>query len=134
MVLKEKMIEEWGDDVVVPISNWNTLQLRSLIKDIAKFYDIPFNEVNPVTGAMIREATPQAKKKHGIKSGVYTPTFEEVMEFSESLQKFLRKYPFVKTHIEVLYGEVRSCSRHAGGVVIGENLDRYMPLINCRGS
>ena len=133
MVLKEKMIEEWGDDVVVPISNWNTLQLRSLIKDIAKFYDIPFNEVNPVTGAMIREATPQAKKKHGIKSGVYTPTFEEVMEFSESLQKFLRKYPFVKTHIEVLYGEVRSCSRHAGGVVIGENLDRYMPLINSGG-
>tara|TARA_R100000700_G_C3178629_1_gene154491 strand:+ start:1522 stop:4917 length:3396 start_codon:yes stop_codon:yes gene_type:complete len=133
MTLKNAMIDEWGDNVVVPISNWNTLQLRSLIKDIAKFYDIPFNEVNPVTGAMIREATPQAKKKHGIKSGVYTPTFEEVMEFSESLQKFLTKYPHVKTHVEALYGEVRSCSRHAGGVVIGEDLDKYMPLINSGG-
>ena len=133
MKLKDKMIKEWGDNVVVPISNWNTLQLRSLIKDISKFYDIPFTEVNPVTGAMFREATPQAKKKHGIKSGVYTPTFEEVMEFSESLQKFLRKYPHVKTHVETLYGEVRSCSRHAGGVVIGEDLDKYMPLIRSGG-
>jgi len=220
MKLKEKMIKEWGDNVVVPISNWNTLQLRSLIKDISKFYNnaaedlerklnnwadeqidiliarnkdecprknihcgqhlekdgsiqwrveyikspftnpslqedisnlhlvcnnchnpknrinpnrIPFTEVNPVTGAMFREATPAAKRAHGIKSGVYTPTFEEVMMYSETLQKFLKKYPHVKTHVERLYGEVRSCSRHAGGVVIGENLDKYMPLIRSGG-
>ena len=50
MFLKEKLIEEWGDTTVVPISNWNTLQLRSLIKDISKLYSIPFMEVNTVTG------------------------------------------------------------------------------------
>ena len=82
---------------------------------------------------MLKEATPLAKKKHGIKAGIYTPTFEEVMEFSDSLKKFLRKYPSVADHINVLYGQVRSVSRHAGGVVVGENLDRYMPLINSRG-
>ena len=38
MVLKDIMIDQWGDSTVVPISNWNTLQLRSLIKDISKFY------------------------------------------------------------------------------------------------
>ena len=42
MVLKEELIEQWGEDTVAPISNWNTLQLRSLIKDISKFYGIPF--------------------------------------------------------------------------------------------
>ena len=133
MVLKDIMIEEWGDDVVVPISNWNTLQLRSLIKDIAKFYEIPFMEVNAVTGKMMHEATPLAKKKHGIKAGVYTPTFDEVIEFSESLQKFFKKYPHVKEHVQALHGSYRSCSRHAGGVVIGEQLDRYMPLISSKG-
>tara|TARA_A100001515_G_scaffold145054_1_gene151612 strand:+ start:2240 stop:5638 length:3399 start_codon:yes stop_codon:yes gene_type:complete len=133
MTLKEALIEEWGDNVVVPISNWNTLKLRSLIKDISKFYNIPFTEVNAVTGAMLREATPGAKEKHGIKAGVYNPTFEEVMEFSDSLKAFLRKYPHVKTHVEALHGQVRSCSRHAGGVVVGENLDKYMPLINSGG-
>ena len=52
MELKEQLAAEWGHDVVVPISNWNTLQLRSLIKDISKFYGIEFNEVNNVTSKM----------------------------------------------------------------------------------
>ena len=131
--LKEILAEEWGDTTVVPISNYNTLQLRSLIKDISKFYDLPFAEVNKVTNVMVREATPRAKEKNGIKAGMYVPVFEEVMEYSDSLQRFLKKYPHVKTHIEALYGQVRSVSRHAGGVVIGEDLDRHMPLINSGG-
>jgi DNA polymerase-3 subunit alpha len=133
MALKEKLVEMWGADCVAPISNWNTLQLRSLIKDISKFYDVPFTEANTVTSVMMREATPEAKKKHGIKAGVYAPTWEEVMEFSPSLQTYLNKYPAVKAHVEGLVGQVRSCSRHAGGVVIAENLDQSMPLINSGG-
>ena len=133
MELKEQLIEEWGNTTVVPISNWNTLQLRSLIKDISKFYDIPFTEVNFVTGRMLHEATPEAKKMRGIKAGVYVPTFEEVMLYSKSLQDFLKKYPQVKTHIDVLHGQIRSNSRHAGGVVIGENLNERMPIINSKG-
>ena len=133
MALKEKLVEMWGTDTVAPISNWNTLQLRSLIKDISKLYDIPFTEANVVTNVMMRETMPQAKAKHGIKAGVYTPTWEEVMEFSPSLQAYLAKYPVVKSHVEGLIGQVRSCSRHAGGVVIAENLGKYMPLINSGG-
>ncbi len=133
MELKEMLISEWGEDKVAPISNWNTLQLKSLIKDISKFYGIEFREVNEVTSVMMTEAIGPAKKKHGIKTGVYTPTFEEVMEFSSTLQSFLQRYPEVKTHVETLYGQVRSCSRHAGGVVIGENLNQRMPLINSGG-
>ena len=133
MSLKEELIDLWGDNSVVPITNWNTLQLRSLIKDISKFYGIEFTEVNNVTSKMVYEATPLAKKKNGITAGVYTPTFEELMEFSESLQEFLAKYPQIKTHIEKLYGQTRSASRHAGGVVVGENLDQWMPLINSGG-
>ena len=133
MELKELLIEEWGRSTVVPISNFNKLQLRSVIKDISKFYDIPFTEVNTVTSRMLAEATPIAKKIRGIKAGVYSPTFEEVMEYSDSLKQFLAKYPKIRTHIEVLVGEVRSVSRHAGGVVIGEELDKYMPLISSGG-
>jgi DNA polymerase-3 subunit alpha len=133
MVLKELLIEEWGKSTVVPISNFNTLKLRSLIKDVSKFYGIPFTEVNSVTSKMMKEATPLAKKKQGIKTGVYNPTFEEVMEYSSSLQGFLSKYPHVANHINVLHGQLRSVSRHAGGIVVGEDLDRHMPLINSGG-
>ena len=133
MLLKEKLMEMWGKDTVAPISNWNTLQLRSLIKDISKTYEIPFTEANTVTSVMLREAMPMAKEKHGIKAGVYNPTWEEVMEFSTSLQAYLAKYPQVKAHVEGLVGQVRSCSRHAGGVVVAEELDKHMPLINSGG-
>ncbi len=131
--LKEILAKEWGETTIIPISNFNTLQLRSLIKDISKFYDVPFLESNAVTRNMIREATPKAKADHGIKAGVYVPTFEEVMSYSESLINFLQKYPDIKTHVEALVGQIRSTSRHAGGVVIGEDLDKHMPLICSKG-
>jgi len=131
--LKEILAKEWGDTNVVPISNFNTLQLRSLIKDISKFYGVDFTEVNIVTGRMAKEATPKAKAAKGIKAGLYIPDFEELMKYSDSLKVFLEKYPHIKTHIEALYGQVRSVSRHAGGVVIGEDLDKHMPLINRGG-
>ncbi len=133
MELKETLIKDWGEDKVAPISNWNTLQLKSLIKDISKFYGIEFSEVNSVTSAMVGESIGPAKKKRGMTAGLYTPTFEDLMEFSESLNKFLLKYPHVKTHVERLVGQVRSCSRHAGGVVVAEDLDKRMPLINSGG-
>ena len=133
MGLKELLVEEWGWNTAVPISNYNTLQLRSLIKDISKFYDIPFQEVNAATNVMMSEATPRAKAKHGIKAGVYTPTFEEVIEFSDSLQRFFRNHPEVKDHVIGLTGQIRSKSRHAGGILIGENLDSHMPLISSKG-
>ena len=46
MELKEMLMEDWGKNSVIPISNWNTLQLKSLIKDISKFYGVEFGEVN----------------------------------------------------------------------------------------
>lgn len=133
MKLKQNLIDEWGSNRVVPITNWNTLQLRSLIKDISKFYDIDFQEVNQITGKMMSEATPLAKAEQGITTGVYVPTFEEVMKYSVSLQDFLKKYPHVKTHVNQLYGSIRNASRHASGLIIGEDLDKWMPIINSKG-
>ena len=132
-VLKEMLVKEWGEDNVVPISNWNTLQLRSLIKDISKLYEIPFQEVNKVTSKMVGEAIGPAKRDHGIKTGVYTPTFDELMKYSSTLQKFLKDYPEVETHVRTLIGQVRSCSRHAGGLVVGEEINKHMPLIYSGG-
>ena len=83
-----------------------------------------------MTGVMMAEAPPLAKKAHGQTAGVYTPTFDEVKEYSETLQAFFQKYPEVATHVDHLFGNMRSISRHAGGVVVAENLDRHMPLIN----
>jgi len=133
MEVKETFIKEFGENTVVPISNYNTLQIRSLIKDISKLYEIPFTEVNDVTSKMLLEATPVAKREHGITAGVYNPTWEELKNYSPSLTQYLNKYPHVATHVENLQGQIRSISRHAGGVLFADNLDQKMPLINSGG-
>ncbi len=109
------------------------MQLSSLIKDISKREDVPFTEVNVVTKAMFAEATPIAKKKHGIKAGVYTPTFQEVCDYSETLQGFFRKYPHIQSQVLGLVGSPRSIGRHAAGAIIGDYLPSKMPLITSKG-
>ena len=52
-LIKDKMVEQWGEDSVAFISNYNTLQLSSLIKDISKRENVDFTEVNKVTKAML---------------------------------------------------------------------------------
>ena len=131
--LKEKLKEALGKDNVVSITNFNTLQFRSLIKDVSKFYGVPFTEVNDVTSKMLNEATPLAKAKHGIKAGVYAPTYEELLEFSSSLQKYFDKYPNIKSSVEGLLGQIRSISTHAGGAIVADNISHLMPLINSGG-
>ena len=132
-LIKDKMVEEWGEDSVAFISNYNTMQLSSLIKDISKREGVDFKEVNVVTKAMLSEATPIAKKKHGIKAGVYTPTFEEVCEYSDSLKDFFRKHPQIEEQVLGLIGSPRSIGRHAAGTIIGDYLPSKMPLITSKG-
>jgi DNA polymerase-3 subunit alpha len=82
---------------------------------------------------MIKEATPLAKAAHGMTAGMYVPTYEETLRYSESLQNFLEKYPEVGERLSALLGQVRSLSRHAGGVVVGDDLKKWMPLIASGG-
>ena len=131
--LKKYFVELWGETRFVKVSNFNRFKLRSTIKDVAKFFDVPYQEVNDTTSVMEAEAMSQAKEDHGIKAGVYTPTFEEVKKYSKSLQKFFENYPHVADYVENLYLSIRSVSAHAGGVIIHDDLTDHLPIINSGG-
>ena len=47
----------------------------------------------------------------------------------------LEQKHFIDSHPNLIANSVviSNCSRHAGGVVVGENLDKYMPLIKNGG-
>ena len=130
MEVKEMFIKEFGENTVVPISNWNTLQVRSLVKDISKLYQIPFQEVNEVTSKMQAEAIPVCKRIHGITAGVYNPTWEELKEHSPSLCGYLQKYPHVATHIENLQGQIRSCFTDKVKILTDKG-QKYINEISC---
>jgi len=126
--------ELFGDDAVIPVSNFNTLKLKSLIKDIAKFYDIPFNEVNKMTGPLQDEVMKHAKDENQEKS-VFVLKHEDCLKYSKDYREFMEKYPEVGKHAETLFMENRSVGRHAGGVIIAppEDLEKTMPIIGVRG-
>ena len=134
--LKLQIQSEWKDKHnvdVFPITNYNRLQLRALIKDLSKMEGISFQEVNAVTSKMTFEATGPAKKRNGIEAGAYVPTYEETIEFSPTLRTFLDKYPKIATHIANIQGEIRNSSTHAAGIIYGENLEERLPMISRAG-
>ena len=126
--------ELFGDDAVIPVSNFNTLKLKSLIKDISKFYGIDFNEVNKMTGPLHDEVMKHAKDENQEKS-VFVLKHEDCLKYSDGYRNFMEKYPEVGEHVSTLFMQNRAIGRHAGGVIVAppEELAKTMPIISVRG-
>jgi DNA polymerase-3 subunit alpha len=115
------MREQFGNTNVVPISNYNTTKLKSLTKDISKFYGLPFDEVNIAT-ATVEQDVRKAVTKHGDDKNLFVLTYDEAMLYSKSYREFIEKYPQVGESIKVLFKQNRSLGRHAGGVLLDQVL------------
>lgn len=154
---RDKVLDElrefFGFENVVPISNYNTLKLKSLLKDLSKLYGISFEEANAATRTVEQEVR-KAITKHGDDKNLFVLTFDDAMSFhcikkdepnarpicdgctpnctklvSPSFRTFMEKYPDVKNSMKVLFKQNRSLGRHAGGVLIGDDLPKKMPLV-----
>jgi len=124
--------EIFGDESVIPVSNFNTLKLKSLVKDVSKFYQIPFDEVNAVTGPLEREVADKSRDPNMEKS-MFILKHEDCMEHSARYREFMEKYPHVESQVRSLFMMNRSIGRHAGGVLVCPELEKHMPLIAVRG-
>lgn len=133
-VLIDAARELFGDDAVIPVSNFNTLKLKSLVKDVSKFFNVPFEEVNAVTGPLQDEVMPHAKDDDQEKS-VFVLKHDDCMKYSPAYNAFMTKYPEVEEHVNALFMENRSIGRHAGGVLVADPkaLAEGMPIIGVRG-
>lgn len=130
--LYKHLVDKWGENNVIAISNYNTLKMKSLVKDLAKYHDIPYQEVNKATKAAYNEAMSDAKKANDIEAGQYEPTFEECYEYSPTFKSFIDKYPQLKDQVGELMGQIRSISKHAGGKVITDDIHKNMPIITSK--
>lgn len=132
-----KLIAEYfGKENVIPVSNFTQLQVTSLVKDLARLYNVPFDEVNAYTARMKNEALEQAKKTPGFDAATWQFTFEVAERDSPSYREFMEKmaeYPEFKDALTVLFKQMRGVSRHAGGVIITNDTRENMPLIKSGG-
>jgi DNA polymerase-3 subunit alpha len=124
--------DEFGNSNVVPISNYNTFKLKTLIKDISKFYGIPFEEVNNAVKEVDKEVM-KAKLKPGDDKATFVLTFEDALKYSVNFRNFIEKYSFISESVGVLFKQIKSNGRHAGGVLVCDDLMAKMPLITSSG-
>ena len=124
----------FGEDAVIPVSNFNTLKLKSLVKDICKFYGIPFSDVNKLMHGLQEEVMPHARNEDEEKS-VFVLKHADCMKYSKRYREFMEEHESVGRHVETLFMENRSIGRHAGGVIVATegDIQSCMPLISVRG-
>ena len=127
------MRDKFGVDNIVPISNYNRFQLKSLVKDISRFYGLDFGYVNKHLAPLEKDVK-QGLRSDGIEThGPVQPTLEWAMAYSPSFQQLITEHPEIAEPIGVLFKQNKALGRHAGGVIVSENIDTRMPLILARG-
>jgi DNA-directed DNA polymerase III PolC len=133
-----KLLQEFfGEENVIPVSNFATLKPLSLIKDLSKLYNISFEDVNKYTVTMIPEVMAVKKAEPGFDAAQYELTFEDLAEHSPSYKAFMKnvaeKIPGFQDTLDVLWKQQRNIGRHAGGVIITQASRDAMPLIKAKG-
>lgn len=101
-LVKEYLRERWGKDNVAAISIYGTFKAKSVIKDISRVYQVPYEEINNIT-----------------------PFFETLDELEESPKGrvFNSKYPDIIPIARKLENRIRTAGVHAAGMVVSS-----MPL------
>lgn len=130
--LIELMRERLGRENVIPISNYNTFKLLSLVKDLSRFYGIPFEEVGAATRTT-EAAVKKATKDEVEDKNLFVLKFDDAMKYSPPFAAFIEKHPQLAESIRVLFKQVKSLGKHAGGVLVSENIADNMPLIASKG-
>lgn len=127
----------FGEENVIPVSNFAALKPLSLIKDLCKLYNVPFEVVNKYTTTMIPEVMAVKKAEPGFDAAQYELTFEDLAEHSVSFQEFTKnvssQFPGFQDTLDVLWKQQRNVGRHAGGVIITNQTREVMPLIKAKG-
>ena len=105
---------KYGKDHVSQIMAFNTMSAKSVVKDVARALDIPFEESNKIS-KLITGDTLKASLEE-------SPDFKKFYASSESAKKLID----ISLSLE---GLVRSCGKHAAGVVISRDpLTDSVPL------
>jgi DNA polymerase-3 subunit alpha len=128
----ELLKKQFGDNKIIPISNFNALQMKSLVKDVAKLHSVDYAESNTATFSLDNDVKPHLVTGDETKGAVEL-TYDACLEHSTPFRNFMEKYPEVATDVQILGKQPKSIGKHAGGIIVLDDPDSTMPLISVRG-
>jgi DNA polymerase III alpha subunit len=118
---RDKVIDyvykKYGDDRTAMICTFNTFQSRSAIRDVAKTYGLPEDEINKITKYLPHQAIDR---------------LEETLNSLPELREFRRNLPLYEEIMRVaqrIADFPRHLSVHPGGIIIApDKITHYTPL------
>lgn len=128
--LKVWIGKEFGIDRVSSIANYNTFKLKSALKDVARVFEVPFEEVNDLTKQLDAMAKLKGVVSDDEDDDGEDLQWEEAKRVVPDLKEFESKYPEVVDIARRLIGRRCRLSVHAGGVVISrEPIQLSVPVV-----
>ncbi len=131
--IKDILRRDFGQDNVACLSTYGTSQIKGLMKDVCRVYDIDHNECNRTNALIEREMKALYKEGEGVTRSAITIKLEDVYRLSPSFNQFIQKYPQIERAIKSLYGREHHVGRHASGVIIGDDLPSETSVFTSKG-
>ena len=121
---KKIMAGIYGEDNVAALTSYGTFQIKGLMKDLARVYDLDHNDINKINKKIEAELRVLYSAQDGVAKdkSLLVITLDDVERVSKAFRDFCDKYPEPAQHFRRLYGRNRHVGRHAAGIIIGDNL------------
>ena len=121
----EYLKSKWGSKRVVQVITFGEVKAKVAIKEVAKYLDIPFQEVNALTSHI-----PSFEKEDG---ALHDLPLSRALEIPE-VAAYNRKNPKLFDLALKLEGTYKSYGVHAGGVVIlPDDAENIIPVMHKKG-
>lgn len=121
----EYLKSKWGNKRVVQVITFGEVKAKVAIKEVAKYFDIPFQEVNTLTSHI-----PSFEKEDG---ALHDLPLTKALEIPE-VAAYQKKNPQLFKLALQLEGTYKSYGVHAGGVVIlPDDAENIIPVMHKKG-
>lgn len=127
---KDMLRRMFGNDNVACLSSYGTFQIKGLLKDLGRVYDIDHNVINQANKKIEKEL--RALYVGQDKSTIVIK-LDDIERVSPTFNNLVRDHPHLGNHIKTLYGRNRHVGRHAAGVIIGDNLAAETSIFTSKG-
>lgn len=116
---KDMLRRMFGEQNVACLSSYGTFQIKGLLKDLGRVYDIDNRIINDANKKIEKELKVLYLNQD---KSTLVVKLDDVQRVSATFNKLVKDYPEMGEHLTKLYGRNRHASRHAAGVIIGDNL------------
>lgn len=97
--------EKYGEECVFSVGTLSMLGLKSAVKDLLKYYEVPFNESNDFTASLDNDLS-------------FEENIEKLRNNNKQMFNFYTRYKKILDLTPKFFNKARQMGKHAGGVII----------------